>query len=296
MTVTISTMQKYSIVWICAGLLTLEGLIFVPTYTLLNNAGGVTLPDHTPLALIIYSFPPLGLFVAAFLLYSGLNLYKEWQNTNPTRDWDSRLRRRQAGGLAMAALVLCLFLVAKALHNLYWLLLWDSTADGIGYGWLLFAPLPVAFVTGLMLPLALEGRQKLAGFLYLLLIPGLLILMAVRAPRVDLRQITDRRAERVVHAIEAFHARQGFYPRELRYLISWGIPRLPEPVIIYGQDWCYEARDDYYTLGYVYHRDWSDPHLVGQVYKTVGDAPDPDDVCKVEIDVLRLQRYVPYIP
>jgi hypothetical protein len=296
MKITTGTMQRYSSVWICAGLLVLEGLILLPTHILMTDKGGVVLPDQSSLALIIYSLPPLGLFIAAFLLFSDLNLFNEWRNTDPNEDWSSHVQRRRAGWTAVTALILCVILLAKSLHNLYWLLLWDKTADGIGYGWLVFAPLPVAIIMGIMLIIALEGRQRLAGLLYLLFIPGFLIMFAIRAPLVDPRQATERHAEQVVHAIEAFHARMGFYPPELRYLISWDNPRLPAPVIIYGQDWCYKGRNDYYTLGYVYHKDWSDPHLVGEVYKTVGNDPDSSSVCNTEMEVLRLQRYVPYIP
>jgi hypothetical protein len=236
------------------------------------------------------------LFIAAFLLFSALNLFNEWRHTNPNKDWDSHVKRRRAGWIIAIALLLCMFLLFKSLHNLYWLLVWDKTADGIGHFWMMFGPLPIAFITGLMLVVALEGKQKLAGLLYLLVIPGLLIVLVVRVPQVDVRQITEKRAEHVVRAIEAFHAQWGFYPPELRYLISWGTSRLPEPTIIYGQDWCYQGRDDHYTLGYVYHKDWSDPHLLGEVYKTAGGDPAPESVCDTEIEILRLQRYVPYIP
>lgn len=286
-----SSMQKYSRVWIFLGLLTLEALILLPTDMLIDDRGVATLPD-TPQALLIYSLPPLGLFIAAFLLYSSLTLYREWQNTDPQKDWASHVQRRQAGMSTLAALLLCLLLLAKALHNLYWLLVWDTTADGIGYGWLVFAPLPVGLVCGLMLIVALEGRQRLAGFLYLLLVPGLMIAMSIHAPRVDRLQLTERRAERVARAVEAFHARHGFYPRELRYLISWSTPALPKPVIIHGQDWCIEAGDDYYTLGYIYHEHWSDPHLVGQVYKTAGETADAGSLCEGEIAIYWLQRGV----
>jgi hypothetical protein len=288
-------MQKYSRGWIFAGLLVLEALILLPTHLLLDETGGVHFLD-TPQSLFIYSLPAFGLFIAAFLLYTGLARYNEWRNTDSAGGWTSHIMRRQAGWSAVAALVLCVLLLAKAMHELYWLLVWDKTADGIGYLWMVLAPLPVGFVCGLMLLVALEGRQRLAGLLYLLLVPGLLIGMSILAPQADLQQITERRAGQVVHAIEAFRARYGFYPPELRYLISWSTPLLPKPVIIYGQDWCYEGRDDHYTLGYVYHGHWSDPHLVGQVYKTVGADPDPGGVCNTEIEVLRLQRYVPYIP
>jgi hypothetical protein len=78
----------------------------------------------------------------------------------------------------------------------------------------------------------------------------------------------------------------------LRYLISWSTPELPKPVIIYGQGWCYEAGDDYYTLGYIYHETWSDPNLVGQAYKTAGETADSGSLCENEIAVYWLQRGV----
>ena len=291
MQITSSRMQEYSRVWIFLGFLTLEALVLLPTDMLIDDRGVATLPD-TPRSLLVYSLPPLGFFIAAFLLYSGLTLYREWKNTNPKKDWASHVQRSQAGMFSLAALLLCLLLLAKALHNLYWLLVWDTTADGIGYGWMVLAPLPVGFVCGLMLVVALEGRQRLVGFLYLLLVPGLMIAMSIQAPRVDRVQLTERRAEQVVRAVEAFHARHGFYPRELRYLISWSTPELPKPVIIYGRGWCYEAGDDYYTLGYIYHETWSDPNLVGQAYKTAGETADSGSLCENEIAVYWLQRGV----
>ncbi|HSM70517.1 MAG TPA: hypothetical protein VK851_03155 [Anaerolineales bacterium] len=288
--------HKYASRWIYAGSIVLMGLILAPTHKFVIDSGSVLLPTATPIVLVISSFPSLGLFIAAFLLYSGLNLYREYRNNDPVNDWNLYEQRKKAGRSALVSIFICVLLLAKSMHNLYWLLLWDRTADGIGSGWMVFGPLPVAFITGLMLAVALEGRQKLTGFLYLLAIPGLLIGIAAYTSRADLRQITEARAERVTRAIEAYHARHGTYPRELRYLISWSAPDLPQPAIIYGQDWCYKGREDYYTLGYVYHTDWSDPHLVGEVYKTAGDDPVPDEVCNTEIEVLRLQRYVPDIP
>ena len=284
-------MQSYTKAWIVAGLLTLEGLFLLPTHLLLDETGGVNFLD-TPQALLVYSLPALGLFIAAFLLYAGLARYSEWRNTDPAGGWTSHMARRQAGWSAMAALVLCVLLLAKAMHELYWLLVWDQAADGIGYGWMVFAPLPVGFVCGLMLLVALKGRQRLAGLLYLLLVPGLLIAMSIYAPRADLQKITERRAGQVVHAIEAFRARYGFYPPELRYLSFWSTPALPKPVIIYGQDWCYEASDDSYALGYVYHEHWSDPNLVAQVFRTAGEAPDTASLCDPEIAMYWLRQGV----
>ncbi|HUF00462.1 MAG TPA: hypothetical protein VMN99_14485, partial [Anaerolineales bacterium] len=277
--------------WIIVGLLTLEGLILLPTHSLVTTRGGIVVPDiDAPLALVVYSFPLLGIFIAPFLLFSGISRFEAWHTVDPGMVWDSRIQRRRAGWSIVIALVLAVLLPVMSLYNLNWLLLWDSAVDGIGYGWVII-PLFVAGATGIMLTVALAGWQKLAGVLYMLVLPGLLIVFAIQAPHIDRRQMTERRAETVVRVIEAYHARQGYYPPELRYLISWNRPQLPEPLIIYGQGWCYKARDDYYTLGYIYHKDWSDPHLMGEVYQSTGNDPAPGDVCNTEIEVLRLQRY-----
>ena len=287
-----ANMQKYAKRWIYAGSIILIGLILAPTHRFVIDSGRVLLPTATPGVLVISSLPSLGLFIAAFLLYSGLNLYKEYRSNDLANDWNLYEQRKQAGRSALVTLFLCVLLLVKSMHNLYWLLLWERTADGIGYIWMVFGPLPIAFVTGLMLLVILEGRQKLMGSLYLLVIPGLLIGIAVFTSRADLRQITEDRAEQVTRVIEAYHAQHGYYPRELRYLPSWGAPVLPQPAIIHGQGWCYEAGDDYYALGYLYHNDWSDPNLVRQVYKTVGKNPDIASICETEIAMYWLQRGV----
>jgi hypothetical protein len=142
-----------------------------------------------------------------------------------------------------------------------------------------------------MLSIALLGRTKLAGLLYSLLIPALMIAASAGAQRVDFRQLTEERAGRASQAIEAYYAREGRYPQDLRQLTPWYVLSLPGPVIIYGQDWCYDGGDDYYRLGYVYREHWSDPRLTGRIYRTIGEAPDLHGMCEEEI--IALQRRYP---
>jgi hypothetical protein len=61
------------------------------------------------------------LFIAAFLLYSGLNLYKEYRSSEQSSDWGSNEQRKKAGRSALVSLFLCVLLLAKSMHNLYWL-------------------------------------------------------------------------------------------------------------------------------------------------------------------------------
>jgi hypothetical protein len=180
-------------------------------------------------------------------------------------------------------------LLAKTLHHLYWFTVWDNTYDSLGY-LLLLVPVPAALFSGVTLSITLSGRMKWTGFLYSLLILGLMIGVSARAQRVDFRQLTEERAERVTQAIETYHAREGHYPQDLRQLTPWYVLSLPGPVIIYGQDWCYDGGEDYYRLGYVYREHWSDPRLIGRIYKTKGEAPDLPGICAEEIAALE-ERY-----
>jgi len=132
--------------------------------------------------------------------------------------------------------------------------------------------------------------MKWAGFLYSLLIPALMIAVSARAQRVDFRQLTEERAERVTQAIETYYAREGHYPQDLRQLVPRYVLSLPGPVIIYGQDWCYDGGEDYYRLGYVYREHWSDPDLHGRIYRTKGETLDLPGICAEEIAALE-NRY-----
>jgi hypothetical protein len=231
------------------------------------------------------------LVVAALLLYSGLNLHKKWRNAGVEEDGasqPSQAEREHTARASVVVLVLSALLLAKVIHNFYGFMVWDTTYDSLGNLWLPFAVLVVLFSSAFLFSI-LPGRAKLAGFLYLLLVPAL-IAVSARAQRVDFRQLTEERAGRTSQAIEAFYAREGRYPHDLRQLIPWYILSLPGPVIIYGQDWCYDGGDDYYRLGYVYREHWSDPLLTGQIYKTKGEAPGLPGIYDEEIAALE-KRY-----
>jgi len=270
-------------VWILATLLILPGLSLPAS--VVNNI--FTASPEPPFGLLL--MPSTALLIAALLLYSGLNSYKEWQHASAVEGGDSQAQRQQAGRAAAVVLVLGALLLAKTLHSLYWFTVWDNTYDSLGY-LLLLVPALAALFSGVTLSITLSGRTKLAGFLYSLLIPALMIAVSASAQRVDFRQLTEERAERVTQAIETYYAREGRYPQDLRQLTPWYVLALPRPVVIYGQDWCYNGGDDYYRLGYVYREHWSDPRLTGRLYRTKGETPDLDRICEEEIAALR-KRY-----
>jgi hypothetical protein len=276
-------------VWIYAGLFILP-VLSLPASVLVNIfPTSLGSPFGSPMAITLLLILSIALVMTALLLYSGLNLYREWQNAGAVEGGGSQAQRKHAGRTAAVALVLSALLLAKTLHNLYWLTVWDNTDDPLGYLWLVVPVVAVLF-SGVTLSIALPSRTKLAGFLYSLLIPALMIAVSAGAQRVDFRQLTEERAGRASRAIETYYAREGRYPQDLRQLIPWYVLSLPGPVIIYGQDWCYDGGDDYYRLGYVYREHWSDPLLTGRIYKTKGEAPDLPSICDEEIAALE-KRY-----
>ena len=60
-------------------------------------------------------------------------------------------------------LVMSALLLARTLHNIYWLTVWDNIDDSLGYLWLIVPVVAVLF-SGVMLSITLPSRTKLAGF------------------------------------------------------------------------------------------------------------------------------------
>ena len=252
-------------VWIITGLFILIGLIF-PTSSLMSRDYEMG-PFSTMTSTIIFLLPILALVNASFLLYSGL-----------TDETNNRPKSVSLG--------LCVLLIVKTLYNLYMLTLWDNTYDPLGYLWLIL-PVFAVLLSGLMLSMDLSGGKKLAGPLYTILVTALLISISALAQSVDFHQETEKRAERTVHAIEAYYAREGSYPDGLSQLSPWYAVSIPKPMIIYGQEWCYQGGTDYYRIGYIDREHWSNPNLIGRVYKSVGDASDLPSICLREFTAIK---------
>jgi hypothetical protein len=124
--------------------------------------------------------------------------------------------------------------------------------------------------------------------------PALIIGIFTLAQQVDIRQLTEERAARTSRAIEAFYGRQGHYPETLEKLTPWYILSIPEPGIIYGQNWCYDSGPNYYRLGYIYREHWSAPYLIGTLHKASGNVPDIHPLCREE--ATKLQEKHPNFP
>lgn len=280
-------------VWIIAGLVLLAALQ-VPTAMLVQLR--LNLPPEQPLwltnlfGLLLYFTVPATLAVTAMLLHWGLALalrYRQTLNNQPGLPRPDRLRFQiQAAGFFLLAALL----MAKSLHNIYWLMVWDTTDDSLGLIYL-FGSFTAVIFAGVALTYLSPGSKKLVA-LYALLVPVLLIGVSALAQQVDFRQLTGARAARVVRAIEAYHAREGRYPQNLGQLVPWYALALPGPVVISpAQPWCYDGGGDSYRLGYVSREHWSSPILVSVTSSQQGTLPDLPPICSREI--ARIVQYEP---
>jgi hypothetical protein len=99
------------------------------------------------------------------------------------------------------------------------------------------------------------------------------------AQRVDYRQ----RAARVDRAIQAYYSANGHYPAALGQLVPRYLLSIPGPVIIIGQDWCYQGRDASYQFGYVTHQNWWTPYVSAAPVASHGDVSAFGPLCDAEI-------------
>lgn len=260
-------------VWLAVGLLALV-VLFLPASALGDQADLMTLIVQFWVAIV--SIAPL--------LYLGVTRYRRGQVAG-----EIELQNEEVNGTAVIPMALSLLLLLKLLHKLYWLLIWDSTYDPFDFLWLIFI-LPAVLFAGISLAFALPNRTKWAGFSYLLVMLAMILGVFTLTQQVDNHQLTKARAERVSQALAAYRNQVGHYPQDLQQLTPRYIFSLAEPVIIYGQAWCYDGGADYYRLGYVYREHWSDPRLSGNLYKMAGNVPDLQPLCWEEVATIQEQN------
>lgn len=278
-------------IWLFGGVLLLAALILIPPVFHEHEPYAPEFLENFTLAgfLLPQLLPCLALIVAARLLYTGLKPLSVPSGSSTDPASVSYERPQKTGRTAAFALALSGLVLAGGLYHFYWLIVWDSTYDAIDIFFLLF-PIFTILLSAAVLAELLVDRQKLNALLYAILVPALLIGVFWSAKQVDFRALTEARAERVSQALASYHARQGRYPETLDQLAPRTMLSIPDPVILYGQEWCYQGATDSYQLGFVDREHWSSPELFATVYKTQGAPADSSDLCEPEISVIK-ERY-----
>jgi len=256
-------------VWIAAGL-TLVAALALPGIASYNAGEFLAQDAASPLPGYAWWMPPVAVVSAAMLLHSGIHLWRR-----PAAEGAASSR------LALLCALLGALLLARTGHYLYWLLVWDLTTDSLNWIWIVL-PMLAALVSGVVLISTLPHRRS-AATACAVLIPALLAAAYALSQRVDFRQLTEQRAARTARAVEVYYLRAGRYPATLRQAQPWYALPLARPVIIYGEDWCYQASADFYQLGYVDRDHWSSPYLMGRLVSTAGEAAGTQTICDAEI-------------
>jgi hypothetical protein len=268
-------------VWFYTGLVVLAGLFWPTSFLIESN---FVFQDRLPqpflgiLDVVIFLLPILALIIAAYLIYAAMKMIREQQNKQAVQGEVASTRAGRGGWTLTYILTLSILLLVKFYHNLSGLIMWENTYDPIEFLWL-FLPILIAILCGIILLLNLPGKSKLAGLLFLLLVPAMMFIVYVPAVNIDPHQVTTERAERLSYAIENYYQREGKYPQTLSQLVPRDRLFIPVPMIINGQSWCYDAGLDYYRLGYVDRCHWSSPNFFGTVFKSVGDVSGLPAVC-----------------
>ena len=256
-------------IWVSIGLITLV-VLFIPTFDFMK--------------ILIISF---SLIITALLINSNLQVSKKRRGSIVGKSDGLQEQPKNPAIMSIIIPALSMLLPAKAFHSFYWFMVWDSTTDSLDWLWL---PIPVLALifSSLLLYFLLPGRTKPAGFLYLMMIPAMIGVFNL-AEQIDFRQLTNQRAEHVSRLIENYQTKVGYYPENLQELTPWYLFSLKGPVIIYGENWCYDSGEDYYRLGYINREHWSSPNLIGQIHKSKGQFTSLNRMCEKEANALMAQ-------
>jgi len=250
-------------------------------------------PNYTDVAappvlgiLVLFGFyivPGLSVVVAASLITTGMQSLhagkKKVENIRSRWVWLCRV------GFAII-LVVCLA------YLIFWGSVWDHTSDGLFGGFAAQLSAPVGIGAGMLMILALRGRYRLTGVLFMVAVPIMLYQSSDAGWRVSYHEITERRAARIARALDRFHTHEGYYPESLDALTPRDMLFVQQPVILAGEEWCYEGDEDYYRLSAFYREFFSSPVSLHE-YESAGIPPAGPPACEDDLAAMKEKYYSP---
>ena len=189
----------------------------------------------------------------------------------------SLVTRTTALRLALAALLLLALGYQIGFYRV-----WDSATDGVGAASVALLTSLVAIATAGIVELELPKKRRWAARACAVLRSVAMWSAFAIGGRIVPVVLTEERAERIDRAVQRFYERNDRYPSGLANLIPRYLWRIPEPISIPGQAWCYEGSDGHYRLGYVYLDPFHNMPASVQVYAAEGEPPDPAWACDEE--------------
>lgn len=177
-------------------------------------------------------------------------------------------------GKRIGQFVLMLSLLISFLYTVSWLCIWDGTDDGVRGFLMILLTIIISIAAGMMIALTSRGWRRWSGLALAILISyGVFWVVGGPAKLVHPYELTEKRAASLQRAIEEYQATHKSYPAALRNLVPSELWRIPRPMIVRGEDWCYEGGPAYYRLGTLYREHWSSPEMTVRVYASAGKLP-----------------------
>ncbi|MGD8402852.1 MAG: hypothetical protein PVJ21_04260 [Anaerolineales bacterium] len=177
------------------------------------------------------------------------------------------------------------------MYTFMWLWLWDGTDDGVRFLLLLMVTVITIVSITLIIAMTSSGLQRWMGVPFAGLVLALLYAgVVVVRDRITNYTVTEDRASHLQRAIENFHVKSGRYPLALNDLTPGELWRIPLPMVIPDQEWCYEGGSNYYRLGLVYREHWNSPYLNVRVYASAGEVPEGSWVCDQKLAELKAEN------
>ena len=268
------------------GLLSLVGLF-------LNNWLMSHPPDYTsgsPSLIfgIVYLFG-INLWPFLAVVLSAKLMSTSFKHTN---EQDDNVGPRRSRLVLLFELGLASILLFYLAYTVFWGSVWDHTDDGL-FGVMIssLAGL-IAIGAGMVMMVTLKGKFRLAGLFFAILVPMMLFQSFNAGWRVSYHGITERRAESIARALERFHAREGYYPDSLEALMPRDLLLIQQPVILAGEEWCYESGGGYYQLAAFYREFFSAPVSL-RLYESAGEAPTSPMPCEERLAAMKEKYYSP---
>ena len=229
---------------------------------------------------ILYVVPALSVVMSALLITSSLQLVS---NDNPPQS----LHRRRWFQIALAILLpLCLA------YTIFWGSVWDQTSDGLTGLFLTTPSAALAVGAGIVMFLTLQGRNRLAGLLFTIIVPILLYQSFEAGWRISYHEMTERRATRISQALDRYQKREGYFPKSLEDLTPRDLLFVQQPVLLAGETWCYEGGTNYYQLSAFYREFFSAPVSL-HVYASAGQVPTGPSACDERLPEMKQKYYSP---
>ncbi len=179
--------------------------------------------------------------------------------------------------LGLAALLL-LFIAYDVGETAFWA---SARSGEAGDNFPFQAVIPLVF--GLLLALFLPSWRGLAGALYCVLVPALLIAAFVVGWSNSNTAVTIGRANRIENALASYYQQNGRYPDLLEQLTpGYLLLNLPPAGNNLERSWCYQSGPQAYRLGYVtvkFAVPYRVPDVSATIIQQVGKLPNASWDC-----------------